>query len=297
MLDSVCQNIPGAVAPIEWHTSSSYPLYSAEAHAKWYLYPPPYGGSYATPWLWADGVSRGYDPYAWGGYIVDAMLVPSDFAITHIGTTYDTVSRNGQVQVQCYNTGADTVNAALQFVITEDSCYYVGPNGDPWHNHVCRDYVPDQNGTSVTLAGGATDTVTLSYSLDASWVKEKVRLVLYLQNMSVQPDSSMPCYQGIASNVTDYTGVQEPSRLYSDGDIWVQVGPNPCRTGCEFTLSGAAAHGARIALYSPDGRLVGNVQAVGNRASWSRNGVSRGVYLYRVTSGTATAEGKLVVTD
>ncbi len=138
--------------------------------------------------------------------------------------------------------------------------------------------------------------MTLSYSLDASWVQEKVKLVLYLQNMTLQPDSSMPCYQGIASKVMDYTGVQEPW-MFSAGDLRVQVSPNPCRTGCEFTLSGAAARGARIAVYSPDGRLVSNVQTVGNRASWSRNGVSRGIYLYRVTSGTATAQGNLVVTD
>jgi hypothetical protein len=232
----------------------------------------------------------------WENYIYDQMLVPSDVGMTHLATTYDSTSRSGQVQVEYYNVGADTVKAAVQFVITEDSCYYVGSNGDAWHNGVCRDYVPNQNGTPITLAGGAVDTVTLSYSLDPSWVQEKVKLVLYLQNMTVQPDSSMPCYQGIASNVMDYAGVQEPW-MFSAGDLRVQVGPNPCRTGCEFNLSGAAANGARIAVYAPDGRLVSNVQTAGNRASWSRSGVARGVYMYRVTSGTATAQGKLVVTD
>ena len=46
------------------------------------------------------------------------------------------------------------------------------------------------------------DTVTLDYTLGASWVQEKVNLVLYLQNMNLQPDSSLPCFQGIASNLT-----------------------------------------------------------------------------------------------
>jgi hypothetical protein len=241
-------------------------------------------------------VSRGYTYNSWESYIYDEMLVPSDVGMTNLATTYDSISRSGQVQVEYYNSGADTVNAAVQFVITEDSIYYVGYNGDEWHNHVCRDYVPDQYGTAVTLAPGATDTVTLSYSLDTSWVQEKVNLVLYLQNMVVQSDSSMPCYQGIADHLAGFTGVAEPN-LFSTGDIRVQVGPNPCRTGCEFTLSGASAHGARITVYSPDGRLVSNVQTAGNRASWRRNGVSRGIYLYRVTSGTATVQGKLVVTD
>jgi len=42
---------------------------------------------------------------------------------------------------------------------------------------------------------------------------------------------------------------------------------------------------------------VKSVQTAGNRATWSRNGASRGVYLYRVVAGTAVAQGKLVVTD
>ncbi len=58
------------------------------------------------------------------------------------------------MQVEYYNSGVDTVRAAVQFAIAEDSCYYVGPNGDPWHNGVCRDYVPNQNGTPLTLAPG-----------------------------------------------------------------------------------------------------------------------------------------------
>lgn len=296
MLDTIADNFYGAVSPVEWHVGSSYPLYSAEAYAKWHLYPGPYGGSYATPWLWIDGVSRGYDYTQWQTFVAGAIRVPSDVSLTHVGTTYDTATNAGQVQIECFNSGSDSIDAAVQFVITEDSIYYSAPNGDQWHNHVCRDYVPDQNGTSVTLAGGATDTVTLSFSLDASWVEERVKLVLYVQNMTVQPDSSMPCYQGIASKLIELTGVQEP-RHFSTGDIRVQVSPNPCRTGCEFALSGAAARGARIAIYSPDGRLVNNVQMNGNRASWHRNDVSRGIYMYRVISGTAFAQGKLVVVD
>jgi hypothetical protein len=182
-------------------------------------------------------------------------------------------------------------------VITEDSLYYTGPNGDPLHNNVCRDYVPNQNGTTLTLGPGARDTVTVSYALQPSWVEDKVKLVVYLQNMTVQSDSSMPCYQGVVANVLDFAVGVEESKLLAARDLRVQVSPNPCRTGCEFTLSGAAARGARIAVYSPDGRLVSNVQTAGNRASWSRAGLSRGIYLYRVNAGTATAEGKLVVTD
>jgi hypothetical protein len=107
----------------------------------------------------------------------------------------------------------------------------------------------------------------------------------------------MPCYQGLVGNVLDFVAGVEESKLLVGRDLRVSVSPNPCRTGCEFTLSGAAARGAQITVYTPDGRQVSNVQTAGNRASWSRAGLSRGIYLYRVNAGTATAEGKLVVTD
>ena len=296
MLDQICDANPGWVAPIEWHTSASYPLYSAEARAKWFSYPPPYNGSYATPWLWVDGKSRGYNYNLWSSYITDQLLVASDVGLTHVGTSYDPSSRDGQVVVECYNSGADSVDAALQVVVTEDSLYYSGPNGDAWHNHVCRDYVPDQYGTPVTLAAGAYDTLTVPYSLNASWDEEKVKLVVYLQSTTMLPDSSIPCYQGAVANVLEFTGVEE-SELLAARDLRVEVGPNPCRTGCRFAVSGAAAQGARITIYSPDGRLVSSLETSDNQASWNRAGASRGVYLYRVKAGAATAEGKLVVTD
>ena len=296
MLDQISENYPGQVARVEWHVAHGIPQYNAEADAKWYLYPPPYQGGFATPWLWVDGKNRGSGYSNWATYVAAEILVPSDVGLTHIGTTYDPGTRTGQVQVECYNSGLDSLDAAIQFAITEDSIYYPSTNGDTWHNGVCRDYVPDQHGTPVTLAAGATDTVTVPYSLDASWVEGKVKLVVYLQNMTAQADSSMPCYQGLSGNVLDFVGVEE-SKLPAVRDLRVSVSPNPCRTGCEFTLSGAAARGARITVYTPDGRLVSRLQTAANRASWSRAGLSRGIYLYRINAGTATAKGKLVVAD
>ena len=273
---------------IEWHTDNAYPLYSAEADARWQSYPGYTGG---TPHLWVDGVDCGYNQPAWAGIISDAMRVPSSVGLTHIGTTYDPAMRTGEVQVECYNSGVDAIDAAVQVVITEDSINYPSPNGDQWHNHVCRDYVPDNSGTPVTLPAGGYDTVTVSYALQPSWVEERVNLVVYLQNLTTKS-----CYQGSVDNLLNLTGVEE-SKLLAARDLRVQVSPNPCRTGCEFALSGAAARDARITVYTPDGRLVSSLQTAANRASWSRAGVSRGIYLYRVNAGTATAEGKLVVAD
>ena len=294
MLDSVCEQHGDRVAPVQWQVYSQYPLYCAEGLAKLHLYP---FYDNLIPMLCVDGVDWGHDRSAWRGYVSTRMLVPSDVSLAHVGTTYDPATRDGQVQVECYNAGGDPIDAALQVAITEDSVKYTGPPYyDSLYNHVCRDYVPGQNGTPVTLPVGGYDTVTVPYSLDSTWVEEQVKLVVYLQNMTAQPDSTMPCYQGLQTRLPGFTAVEEPKTPQASR-LTVNVSPNPCRAGCEFTLSCAAAHGARITVYTPDGRLVSSLRSVGNRAAWSRNGAARGIYLYRVNAGTATTHGKLVVTD
>jgi len=294
LLDGICDSLPGQVAHIEFHCRPEYPLHCPEARSKWFFYPSR-GGYYYYPSLYVDGKDCGSTTSAWEGYINDKLSAPSDVSLTHVGTTYDPVTRTGQVEVECYNSGADEISAALQFAITEDSVYYSAPNGDQWHNAVCRDFVPNHYGTPVTLAAGGRDTITLSYELQPDWVEDRVELVVYLQNMTLQGDT-LACYQGSASNVLSFVGVEE-SKLLAARDLRVSVSPNPCRTGCEFAVSGEAARGAMVTIYSADGRLVSSVQTIGNRASWSCNGLSRGIYLYRVNAGTVTAQGKLVVTD
>ena len=278
------------------HCRPEYPLHCPEARSKWFLYPSR-GGSYYYPSLYVDGKDRGSSPSAWEGYISTRLSASSDVSLTHVGTTYDTITRTGQVQVECYNSGVDDITAALQFAITEDSVYYSAANGDQWHNAVCRDLVPDQLGTAVTLPAGGRDTVTVAYELQPGWVADRVELVVYLQNMSLQPDSALPCYQALTGNALDFVpGVAESKPAFVRG-LTVQVSPNPCRARCEFELSGAVASGAHLSLYAPDGRLVSSLDVAGNRATWNRAGAARGVYFYRVDVGKTTTEGKLVVTD
>jgi hypothetical protein len=297
-LDQISRDYAGQVAPVEWHVNGGgYPLYRAEAQAKMLLYPPPYNGSYLTPWLWIDGTSNGSSYNTWAGLVASRLSAPTDVSLAHVGTTYDSTLRSGTLEVECHNGGSVPIDAALQVVLTEDSIYFDAPNGDQWHNHVCRDYIPDQNGTPVTLAAGATDTVTVAYTVHPAYLARNVKLVVYLQNMTVQPDSSLPVYQGLIGNVLDFVPGVAESKPLTDRDLRVSVAPNPCRAGCEFTISGAVAHGAKVAVFAPDGRVVSWLVTAANRASWRRDGIARGIYLYRVNAGATTVEGKLVVVD
>ena len=267
---------------------------------------------YYFPWLWADGKSCNWIPYGWRDSIVRHMTDTSVVQLAHVGTTYDPLTRSGEVRVECYNNSADPITAALQIAITEDSIYYPSPNGDTWHNHVFRDYVPGIYGTPLTIPAGGYDTAVQAFAIDTSWVEARCKLVVWLQNMTVQPDSTMPCYQGLQTRLLDLTAVAEPGTPRSSR-FTVRVSPNPAVRSApvRFTLdhlpTGPLDHFS-VCIYAPDGRLVRSLSApssllpnpyslMWDRADFSGRRVPHGAYLYRVKAGTATAESKLVVTD
>lgn len=291
---------------MEWHVSSSYPQYSAEARAKWFQYPPPYSGSYATPWAWIDGKSCGYTYTQWASYVTSRLSVPTDIRLDLSGN-YNPTTRTGTLVAVMFNSGMMPLNAALQVAITEDSINYTGPNGDPWHNHVCRDYVPNQNGTPVSIPSGGYDTVTLDYSLNAGWRERFVKIVAYVQSTTTQPDSSRPIYQGASAPVLSFVGVAEPRTPDSFYDnLTVTAGPNPCPTSAEFCFTGQLGQRYKLTIFTLDGsqvrEFVGTIAPGQNKLIWDRTDahgrkVSRGIYGYRLTATGCAATGKLVITD
>ncbi len=291
---------------MQWHVDAGYPQYCAEARAKWYQYPPPYNGSYATPWAWIDGKSRGYTYTQWASYVTSRLAVPTDIRLDLSGE-YNPATRTGTLVAVMFNSGMMPLNAALQVAITEDSINYTGPNGDPWHNHVCRDYVPDQNGSPVLIPSGGYDTVTVSYTLSAGWRERFVKIVAYVQSTTTQPDSSRPVYQGASAPVLSFVGVAEPRIPDSFYDnLTVTAGPNPCPTSAEFCFTGRPGQSYRLTIFAPDGSRVreftGTITTGQNKLNWDRTDthgrkVSRGIYGYRLAATGCAATGKLVITD
>ncbi len=259
------------------------------------MYPGPYNGSYATPWLWVDGRQRGYNYNLWASYVAEQILVPTPVQITLIGS-YDQSSRNGTIKALIQNDSTDDITAWVSVVITEDSIYYSAPNGDQWHNHVCRDYIPNQSGTVLTIPAGGMDSVEQPFTIASNWNEDKCKVVVYAQSTTMVPaDSSYPAFQGAEVRVLDLVGVEEKS-AHGKLDA-LRVTPNPCRGMVSFQFRTTSRAPYEVALLSSDGRLVERFAGVaeGETSLRLRQKLAGGVYLYRVTVAGKSHTGKLVV--
>jgi hypothetical protein len=308
VLAQIALNYPGRVAAIEMHVRSGYEGYCYEARQRMYYYPPPYysGGSwyYVTPWLWYDGDKHGgYQYSTWQSKIVSRMNQPAPVTITMWGS-YTPSDGTGTIYAQFRNDSTATTNGRVLIVITEDSLYYTNaPNGDYWHNHVARDYVPDQNGQMVSIPAGDSVTVSQPFTIQAGWNEDKCDIVTWIQNDVMQTDSTKEIWQGGYTKVTDLIGIEEENfDVIATKEL--SVTPNPCVNGTEFAFALPVGSEYKIDIYDVLGRRVRTLEGVSSSdqesVTWScmndiGSRVATGVYLYRFESELLKTTGKIVV--
>jgi hypothetical protein len=281
-------------------------MFLQEARNRWYSYPAPYwyngGWYYATPWLWIDGDKDGSYQYSqWQTMITNRMNVPSPVTITMWGDWWPTQG-TGTIYAQFRNDTTETLNGNVLFVMTEDSIHISAPNGDQWHNHVARDYLPTQVGEIVSIPAGDSITLSRTFALQPTWNQDMIEFVTWLQDLSMQPDSTIEIWQGGILDI-DELGIEE----YGHNEI-VQTrivpNPNPAVTGTRFSFTLPDGDIYQITFYDISGRKIRTLTGIasGNEENieWNlRNEqgarVSAGVYLYRFESSDIGNTGKVVV--
>ena len=195
------------------YNASSGSLYNLEGYNKIHDYPPPYWYNnnwyYATPWLWLDGSNKPKWIYSgWESYVINRMAIPSQLEIFMDGA-YDQNTYQGSVDIAIYNDDNSTLNRTLYCYLTESDIYYSAPNGLQYHNHVCRDMIPNDNGTAITLNPYDTTYVNLNFTLNAAWDYTKCELVCFVQHDSLLADSTKDIMQGAKVEIASL-GVEEP---------------------------------------------------------------------------------------
>ncbi len=291
------------------HISSSYPLYCAEARQRMYYYPPPYysGGNwfYVTPWLWYDGNKHGSNDYEnWRSRITARMNLPSTITQTMWGV-YNGATRQGTIYAKFRNDSTASITGRLIFCVTEDSIQYSAPNGDLWHNHVARDYLPDNNGEVVTIA--ARDSVIRSrpFTLATGWRSNYCHIVAFIQSDVLLPDSTKVIYQGGDIKITQLLQIEDEILLSKSVYEVNQPAPNPFTHKTSISFSLPAKCPFTLKVFDVSGRNVKTIHGVAtgkrnetvtlDRLDKNSAKLPSGVYLYHFSSPRVQKEGKLII--
>jgi hypothetical protein len=299
MLDQIVASHPGRIAAVEWHlVNNGSPMYSAEARAKSRLYPPPQNGGYYTPWLWCDGWNKGSGYSNWNAYAEAAMLRPACVGLNLTGS-YDPALRTGQLQIEFVNDSTEAISATALVVVTEDSIYYAAANGDLWHSHVCRDYIPTETGTIIEIPALGRDTLVQDFVLDPSWNEARCNLVVYLQATDTQPDSSRPAYNAATAPVLQFSGIAQPGPTWNPG-FELTATPNPILNQTRFSIPELGGRSCQFSVLAPNGSLVRQWSGRISEVVWDgldRFGrrVPAGVYLCELRCESQRAVGKVLL--
>lgn len=107
-----------------------------------------------------------------------------------------------------------SVNNILYFFVTQSNIQY-NWQGQTHLEHVNRLMVPNQNGTAIDFSSGDTQTVTLTFDMNATWPLEDCEFITFLQNKdagqgnqqgtSGYPMKKFAVYQTIKRGTIDLT--------------------------------------------------------------------------------------------
>jgi hypothetical protein len=106
---------------------------------------------------------------------------------------------SGTIYAKFKNTGSSAISGNLYFVVTEDSIYYLGPNADPWHNHVARDYLPNELGQAVTIAAGDSVIQSQGFAINPAWNKNRIELYSWVQQTAAPHENYQACIIKLAA--------------------------------------------------------------------------------------------------
>lgn len=298
MLDSVCiTEHPTTTTLVEYHSVSGNYGYSAEAAARTSFY------SFAGyPSLFRDGkdIWTGSSPRDWRDSVNARALRPAPVTMT-ISGSYNASNNQGTVTIQVRNDSSATItNSKVYICITEDSLYNVDANGHAWHNHMFRDFLPDQNGDTVTVAAGQTRSVTKSFTINGAWNETRCSVAAWYQQSGGIKDAFQSGWRKVMSLVP----IEEMEPAPVTATPIVHLLNNPCAVAARLQVELRCGASYSLTIYDNMGRVVRNCIGITHQdrdvISWDlkddhNQSVASGVYLYRFTSGAGSATGSIIV--
>ena len=238
----------------------------------------------------------------WETMIASRLNQPAPVTI-EIDGNYSPGSNSGTVYAKIRNDSTATINGRVLIVITEDSLFYPAPNGVMIHCNVPRDYIPDDSGTTVIIGPGDSVLVTQPITTDASWVDNRLHLLVWIQNDVMLPDSTKEIWQGSVTKLVEL-GIADSGNKTVDTRTRIQAQPNPCVRGTDFVFNLASGQTYSIRIFDLTGREINILSGFGTgktqHLAWNLKDdtgypVTAGVYLYRFETNSRALFGKIVV--
>ncbi len=285
---------------IEMHVNSDYPLFNAESRSRWFLYPSVTYPNYYYAWVIPDGNIHGTTSFStYQSMILNRMNIPASIRINMWGN-YNPTTRTGTIYARYCNETPYPLVGNVLFVITEDSLYYTGPNGDPLHNFVARDYIPNHIGIELTIPGNDSVTYSQPFTISSNWNANRCEIVTFFQSTRLAPDSTIEMYQGGKIKVRDLPlAIEEPNNNMLVAQTMVNVSPNPCIDHINFAFSLLKDTEYKISIFNISGSEVKELNGIakGNKdfVRCDMKGVNTGVYFYRFVSEQGINNGKIIV--
>lgn len=238
---------------------------------------------------WAEGVAQ-YTQEETDGLASPAFVTVSATA------DFTTTATTGDVSVTVDVTPNIDMSAgyALQIAVMQQNYIYNGAsNGDFNYHHVMRKMLPSANGTAITAAAGATQSITETYSFNVVsgpaegsfdlW-NHGIEIIAYVENTN----NRIIMNAGMAN--INLIGLDE--NVAKSFDMY----PNPVKDILNIELKDVNAD-ASVELVNAIGQIVFNGVYSAEKIQISTSDLDRGLYIINVTQNGETTSSKLSIVD
>jgi hypothetical protein len=274
------------LAVIEYHTSDEYTTEESNNRALDYY------AMFGFPTAYFDGVTEqvGAGPNFYSqyfGYYYQRSLVKTGTSIT---MSADKERDSYLIHVRISKLApVFNPHVTVHFVVTESHIPEEW-EGETELNDVCRLMLPDENGTSINLAG--QDEILLDYTVtpDTSWNFDELVVIAF-----VQDNDSREILNAVKSPLAALSGTTEHNNFTA---LSMTNYPNPFSRETKFGFMLQDNTHVTLQVFDMTGKLIAqlinSVQTKGiHEITWKADNLPGGIYLAKLTAGNRVMVKKI----
>ena len=278
---------------------------NSEALEKFFYYPetyvPDHGSAHWTPTVWFNGLDEqtgawsnvNYSRSVYTGKIQTMQFFPTPLAMD-LQVDFGVKADTGMVCVEIVATDVVAFSDLhLRLAVIESGVSY----GTKTYNQILRDFLPDQNGISFSIAQGDTFHHSEPFVIDSGWDATECDVVAFVQN-----DAERMVIQAVQAPVVISTAVvtETPTSGMPDRYVLSQNYPNPFNPATEIQYTIPADERVSLKVYNIRGAevaiLVESEQTSGAYSvRWDAREMASGVYFCRLQAGEVGRTIKMVL--